>query len=72
MRRYTLDSGGGDVTLGTVKGAILRVATSGGALTAKSLTADADISTDGGAVSVGKLVGRAVNLHTAVRRCSSN
>jgi hypothetical protein len=54
MRRYTLDSGGGDVTLGTVKGAILRVAT------------------DGGAVSVGKLVGRAVNLHTAVRRCSSN
>ena len=48
----------------SVRGAKLRVSTGGGALVASNLTADAVIRTDGGALDVGKLVGRRLRVRT--------
>ena len=51
-------------SMGSVRGAKLRVSTGGGALVASNLTADAVIRTDGGALDVGKLVGRRLRVRT--------
>ena len=59
-----VESSGGDVSFGSVRGANLRVNTAGGDVRADNITADAIIGTDGGSVRVGKLVGRTLEVNT--------
>ena len=59
-----VESSGGDVAFGSIRGANLRVNTAGGDVRADTITADAVIGTDGGSVRVGKLVGRTLEVNT--------
>ena len=52
-----IDSGGGHVRLGEIRGAKLNVDTGGGELRAQKLTCEGRVATDGGDVVVGKFVG---------------
>ena len=59
-----IKSDGGDVTLGSIKGAAMRVESAGGAVVGNVVTADAAVDTAGGSINFGKLVGRRVRVST--------
>ena len=67
-----IDSGGGHVRLGEIRGAKLNVDTGGGELRAQKLTCEGRVATDGGDVVVGKFVGSLKARTTGGTRQSRN
>ncbi|KAK3238642.1 hypothetical protein CYMTET_51363 [Cymbomonas tetramitiformis] len=60
----TLDSGGGHVALGKIRGATANIRTGGGSVEANQIQAMLNLDSSGGSVTVKRLVGGQLDIHS--------